>query len=53
MKSVEYKKEQRLNTAITYYNNFKKTNPESEFIKDADKKVEDLQEQLEKYSTKS
>lgn len=53
MKSVEYKKEQRLNTAITYYNNFKKTNPESEFIKDADKKVEDLKEQLEKYSTKS
>ena len=53
MKSVERKKQDRLNTAISYYNSFKKVNADSEFNKDADKMVEDLKEQLEKYSTKS
>ncbi|WP_397362503.1 outer membrane protein assembly factor BamD [Olleya sp. R77988] len=52
-KSVEYKKEKRLNTAITYYNNFKRSYSESEYIKDADKMIEVLKEQLEQYSTKS
>ena len=53
MKSVASKKENRLNTAISYYNSFKKVNADSDFNKDADKMVEDLKEQLEKYSTKS
>ncbi len=52
-KSVEYKKEARLNTALSYYNNFKRAYSESEFIKDADKMAESLKEQLEQYSTKS
>jgi len=53
MKSVESKKEERLNTAISYYNSFKKTDSELELVGDADKMIEDLKEQLEKYSTKS
>lgn len=53
MRSVEYKKEQRLNDAISIYNNFKRSHSESEFINDADQMVEDLKQQLEQYSTKS
>ncbi|MDA0176879.1 MULTISPECIES: outer membrane protein assembly factor BamD [Mesoflavibacter] len=49
--SVEYKKKQRLEDAITYYNAFKRLYSGSEFIADADKMNEDLKEQLQKYST--
>lgn len=53
MKSVESKKEERLNTAITYYNSYKKSKGELEFLEAADSMAEDLNEQLQQYSTKS
>lgn len=53
VKSVEYKKEERLNSAISYYNSFKKSYPASEFSENAEKMVEELKQQLEQYSTKS
>lgn len=47
-KSIEEKKEERLNTAIAYFDGFKKSYSDSEFIEDAVKKAEDLEEQLQK-----
>jgi len=52
-KSVEYKKEVRLQTAKSYYTTFKKAYANSEFIEDADKMYNDIEKQLEKYNTKS
>lgn len=52
-KSVEYKKEERLNAALTYFNAFKRLHSDSEFIEDATRMGKDLQQQLEQFSTKS
>ncbi len=52
-KSVERKKKERLETAKSYYNAFKKAYPESKFIKDSDDLVKEIDKELEQYSTKS
>ncbi|MBN2867971.1 MAG: outer membrane protein assembly factor BamD [Flavobacteriaceae bacterium] len=52
-KSVESKKQERLEKALSYYNAFKKLYSKSEFIEDADKMNEDINKQLEQYSTNS
>lgn len=52
-KSVEYKKETRLNKAKTYYNTFKKSYEGSEFMGSANEMLNDIEKQLEKYNTKS
>jgi len=52
-RSVEYKKQARLEKAKSYFSGFKKAFPNSEFIEDATKMNEVLTEQLEQYSTKS
>jgi len=51
--SIESKKETRLNTAINYYNSFKKFYPNSEFNKEADKMNEEMTIALQQYNTKS
>jgi outer membrane protein assembly factor BamD len=51
--SVDYLKEERLNEAIGYYNIFSKTYPSSEFLEDATRMNEDLQQQLNTFTTKS
>ncbi|WP_452223029.1 outer membrane protein assembly factor BamD [Lacinutrix chionoecetis] len=51
-KSVEYKKKARLEAAINYYNAFKKSYANSEFIEDATEKYNDALQQLEDYNTK-
>lgn len=53
IKSIEDKKQERLEKALTYYNAFKKLYAQSEFIEDADKMNEDIIKQLEQYSTNS
>ena len=53
IKSVEYKKQDRLETAKQYYNIFKKAYAKSEFTEEADDKFNDIERQLEKYSIKS
>ena len=53
IKSVEYRKQTRLTTAKTYYNAFKKSYADSEFIEDANKMYADIEKQLEQYNTKS
>ncbi len=52
-KSVERKKKERLETAKSYFNAFKKAYPDSEFLKDSDDLSKDIEKQLEQYSTKS
>ena len=51
--SVEYKKEERLNIALGYYNAFKKYYPESEFGADAERLGQEIETQLLKYNSKS
>ena len=53
LNSVEYKKEERLSTALGYFNTFKKYFPESQFIGDAERVNQDVQNELQKYNTKS
>ena len=53
VKSVEYKKQERLETAKQYYNNFKKAYANSEFKEEADEKFNDIEQQLENYTIKS
>lgn len=53
LNSVEYKKEERLNTALGYFNTFKKYFPESQFIGEAERVNQDVQNELQKYNTKS
>lgn len=52
-KSVESKKQERLEKAKSYYSAFKKLYAQSEFIEDAEKMNEDINKQLEQYSTNS
>lgn len=51
--SVEYKREDRLNTAIKYYNAFHKAYPESEFNSEAEEMINELQTAIQHYSIKS
>lgn len=53
MNSVDRLKEERLNTAISYYNTLKKAFPNSEFLEQATKMNEDLQNELNTITTKS
>ena len=53
LNSVDYKKEERLNTALGYFNTFKKYFPESQFFADAERVNQDVQNELQKYNTKS
>jgi len=53
MLSIDELKEERLNDALGYYNSFKKAYPNSEFLEDAGKMQEELQEELRTFSTKS
>ncbi|MEH6536267.1 MAG: outer membrane protein assembly factor BamD [Psychroserpens sp.] len=51
--SIKGKKQARLNTAINYYNSFKKFYPNSEFNEDIDKMNEEMTTALQQYNTKS
>jgi outer membrane protein assembly factor BamD len=51
--SVKTKQEARLNTAINYYNSFKKFYPSSELMPEADKMNEDMTNAVMEYNTKS
>ena len=51
--SVEWKKEQRLKDAITYYKSFKKSFSESNYSEEADKMNEELNTLLQGYNSKS
>ena len=51
--SINQLKEQRLIDAIGYYNALKKAFPNSEFLEDATRMKEELQQQLDTFSTKS
>ncbi|WP_400079422.1 outer membrane protein assembly factor BamD [Winogradskyella sp. R77965] len=51
--SVDYLKEQRLKDAIGYYNALKRSYPNSEFLEDSTRMNEDLQQQLNRFTTKS
>ncbi len=51
--SVEYKREDRLNTAIKFYNSFYKAYPESQFGSEAAKMNTELQTAVQHYSIKS
>ncbi|MBF8151421.1 outer membrane protein assembly factor BamD [Winogradskyella sp. F6397] len=51
--SVEYLKEDRLNDAIGYYNALKKAYPNSEYLEAANLMEEELQQQLNTFTTKS
>jgi outer membrane protein assembly factor BamD len=53
LNSVEYKKEERLNTALGYFNTFKKYFSESQFFAEAERVNQDVQNELHKYNTKS
>ena len=50
MNSVEYKKEERLETAKNYYTSFKKAFVNSKYIIEVDAIVSDLDEELKNYS---
>jgi len=52
-KSVEYKKKERLEAAITNFNTFKRAYATSKYLEDATVKHEDALKQLEQYNTKS
>jgi outer membrane protein assembly factor BamD len=51
--SVKSKQEDRLNTAINYYNSFTKFYPSSEFKEQVDKMNEDMLTAAQQYITKS
>ena len=51
--SVEWKMEERIKSAMNYYDQFKKTYPNSEYLEDIDKMNEELSELLSNFSTKS
>ncbi len=51
--SIDAKKEARLNTAINYYDSFKKFFPNSELLKDADKMNEEMTTAVQQFNTKS
>lgn len=51
--SVERKREERLNTAVKYYNAFYKAYPESQHSADAVKMITELQTAVQTYITKS
>ena len=51
--SVEWKKQNRLETAKSYYNSFVTNYAESEHIEDTEDMLENIEEELKKYSTKS
>ena len=53
MLSVKRLKEERLNTAISYYNTLKKAFPNSEYMEDATRMKDQLQQQLDTFTTKS
>lgn len=51
--SVDYLKEQRLKDAMGYYNTFKKVYPDSEFMDEATRMNEQLEQELNTITTKS
>jgi outer membrane protein assembly factor BamD len=51
--SIDVLKEDRLKDAIGYYNSFKKAYPNSEFMENASKMHQDLEEELKTFSLKS
>lgn len=51
--SVEYLKQQRLKDATEYYQALKKAYPNSEFLEDATRMNEELQQELNTFNTKS
>jgi len=51
--SVPWKKEDRLNTAKSYYQGFKKKYPSSGYSTEVDKMMTDLEKELQAYNTKS
>ncbi len=51
--SIDELKEERLNNALGYYNALKKAYPNSEFLEDADRMKEELQQELNTFTTKS
>jgi outer membrane protein assembly factor BamD len=51
--SVEWKKEQRVKDAITYFNSFKKAFVESKYDEEADKMNQELNALLQEYNAKS
>lgn len=51
--SVEYKREERLTTAVKYYNSFNKAYPESQHSAEAEKMNTELQTAIQTYTTKS
>ncbi|MDG5491708.1 outer membrane protein assembly factor BamD [Psychroserpens sp. SPM9] len=51
--SIDAKKEARLNTAMNYYNSFKKFYPNSEFTSEVDKMNSEMTSALQEYNTKS
>ncbi len=51
--SVDYLKEQRLNDALNYYSALVKTFPETKFLDDAKRMNEELQQELNTFTTKS
>ncbi|GGH47661.1 outer membrane protein assembly factor BamD [Mangrovimonas yunxiaonensis] len=53
MNSIASKKETRLENAKAYYNSFKKAYAASEHIKEADKMIIDINNELETFNTKS
>lgn len=53
IKSVEIKKEERLNKALTYFNALKRSFSDSKYMKDATKMVEEIETLLQEYQTKS
>lgn len=50
--SVEHKKEERVNNAITFYNSFKSRYAESSYIEEADKMIEELEVLKKEYENK-
>ena len=53
LNSVEYKKQERLETAKSYYQSFVTKYTESEYLEDTEDMLENLEEQLEFYTNKS
>lgn len=51
--SVEYRKKERLNIALGFFNAFKKYYPESEFNSQANQMGQEIETELEKFNTKS
>ena len=51
--SVDYLKEERINEALGYYNSLKKSFPNSEYLEDATRMQQELQQELNTFNTKS